>query len=162
MTAATDPQVHAKPLLIGEANPYGSDPEFALYPDPPNCAGHRLCHKVMGLDPDDYLRRFDRANLCPREWRLKEARVRATLLRSHVRGLMVLLGARVCAAFEVDFKPFSETGYFTNAGRSDVGPQVYVPQYVVLPHPSGLSRSWNAPGAYDRARLVLREAGVLP
>lgn len=66
-----------KPLLVGEANPYGSDPAFALYPSPPGCSGDRLCRLVMGLDPDDYLERFERANLCPRRWSLAEARTRA-------------------------------------------------------------------------------------
>ena len=29
--------------------------------------------------------------------------------------------------------------------------------FVVLPHPSGLSRAWNEAGAYERARALLRE-----
>lgn len=33
---------------------------------------------------------------------------------------------------------------------------------AVLSHPSGRNRAWNAPGTYERARAVLREAGVLP
>ncbi len=32
---------------------------------------------------------------------------------------------------------------------------------VVLPHPSGLNRFWNRPGAFEGARELLREAGAL-
>jgi hypothetical protein len=145
-----------KPLLVGEANPYGGDLEFALYPYPPGCSGDRLCRLVMELDPDDYLERFDRANLCPSRWSMREARPRAAAIRRERDAPIVLLGAKVCAAFEVDFVPFRLVGDRT-AGR---GPRD--PVYVVLPHPSGLSRAWNAPGAYARARGVLREAGALP
>lgn len=109
-----------RPLLVGEANPYGGDPSFALYPSPPWCSGERLCRLVLGLDPDEYLGRFDRQNLCPRSWHLPAARARAE-------------------------EPFT--------ARDGL---------VLLPHPSGLSRLWNAPGSFARAREVLRVAGVLP
>jgi hypothetical protein len=145
-----------RPLLVGEANPYGSAPEFALYPSPRGCSCDRLCRLVLGLDPDDYLERFDRVNLCPREWSIRDARIRAETIRKELRDApVVLLGAKVCAAFEVTFRPFSAVGGRVRAGS-------WVPVYVVMPHPSGLSRAWGAPGAYERARAVLREAGVLP
>lgn len=143
-----------KPLLIGEANPYGSDPEFALYPAPRGCSGDRLCRLVMQLDPDDYLERFDRMNLCPREWDLLEARGRAALLLvdARARGApVVLLGAKVTRACGSAFEPF------TVLSGTDL-----VPTRAVLPHPSGLARAWGVPGAYERARTVLRAAGVLP
>lgn len=71
----------------------------------------------------------------------------------------VLLGAKVSSVFgwllnREDFKPFTrheETAYVRTRPRS----------YIILPHPSGLSRAWNEPGAFERARGVLREAGVL-
>lgn len=148
-----------KPLLVGEANPYQSDPRlaqrFALYPDPPRCAGWNLCHRVMGLTEREYLTRFDRVNLCAGKWSMREAREHAarlaflrppsTPVAGEVHGRkFLLLGAKVCKAFEVSFTPFITLGRFT-----------------ILPHPSGLSRAWNEPGAYERARSVLREAGVL-
>jgi hypothetical protein len=157
-----------RPLLVGEANPYGGDPEFALYPSPPGCAGHRLCRLVMQLDPDDYLERFDRANLCARAWKMTEARARAAeLATEYVDVPVVLLGAKVCRAFEVAFDPFSFVDAVNRVWRTDASgapeaPIERTPQYVILPHPSGLSRLWNAPGAYDRARAALRAAGVLP
>lgn len=146
-----------KPLLVGEANPYGSDPHYALYPDPPGCAGDRLCRKVMGLEPDDYLERFDRVNLCPSRWSTRGARERAAaLLEEYPQVPLVLLGAKVTRAFRWLFTPFESwvASEVAIIGRGRT--------FVCLPHPSGLSRAWNAPGAYDRARSVLREAGALP
>ena len=152
-TTASIARLHAKPLLVGEANPYGSDPAFALYPSPPGCSGERLCRLILGLDPDDYLDRFDRVNLCPRAWDELEARSRAATLfvEAHARGVpIVLLGAKVTRASGTDFVPF------TVLARTSL-----CPTRVVLPHPSGLARAWHAPGAYERARAVLRGAGVL-
>lgn len=148
-----------KPLLVGECNPHGADPRFALWPDPPGCAGHRLCHRVMGLEPDDYLARFDRANLCKRKWSLVEARRSATALwcGREDGSVLVLLGAKVSSAFGYEeFRPFTVNSHswleFDDLRRGRV---------VVLPHPSGLSRAWNALGAFERARATLREAGAL-
>lgn len=66
-----------KPLLVGEANPYGGDPAYALYPYPRGCSGHRLCEKVMGLTDREYLDCFERVNLCPTKWSMRQARARA-------------------------------------------------------------------------------------
>ncbi len=169
-----------KPLLVGEANPYQSDPRlaqrYALYPDPERCAGWNLCHRVMQLDEDEYLRRFDRVNLCDGKWGMKEAREHAgaltikyllswvdenALAASSPHKSFVLCGSKVCSAFtgaarlrglpEVSFQPFTiNTEYWSK-----------MLPLVILPHPSGLSRAWNEPGAHERARAVLREAGVL-
>lgn len=160
-----------RPLLIGEQNPYQSDPRlaqrFALYPDPPGCAGWRLCHKVMQLEEGDYLTRFDRVNLCDGKWSVREARRKADDISRDAR-TYVLFGAKVSSVFgwllnREDFKPFT---------RYEEAAHVHVPRlsplslrrprsYIILPHPSGLSRAWNEPGAFERARAVLREAGVL-
>ena len=136
-----------KPLLVGETNPYGGADEFALYPSPPGCTGHRLCHLILQLDADEYLERYDRANLCVGKWSAPRAREEALRLSSkHQAGTIVLLGSKVCSGFGLPFRPFETT----------VGAR-----FVVLPHPSGLNRMWGEPGAFDRARAVLREAGVL-
>ena len=148
-----------KPLLVGEANPYGGDPWFALYPSPPGCSGDRLCRLVLGLDPDDYLERFERANLCAGKWSGREASTRASALLCERRaGVFVLLGARVSRAFQWPFDPFTVRSL--SWAPRDMGGSHGV-RVVTLPHPSGLSRAWHVPGAYERARAVLREAGVL-
>lgn len=53
-----------RPILVGEANPYGGDPRYALYPLPENSAGGRLCRLILKLEVRQYLRSFDRRNLC--------------------------------------------------------------------------------------------------
>jgi hypothetical protein len=143
-----------KPLLVGEVNPYGPAEEFALYPDPPGCAGWRLCRLVMRLEPDDYLDRFDRVNLCAHKWSAPEARRRADEISRDAR-TYVLLGRKVSGAFSHvlgrAMEPFVWYEQADDAER----------RYVVLPHPSGLNRMWGEPGALDRAWTVLQRAGVL-
>lgn len=127
--------------LVGESNPYGGDEEYALYPSPDGCSGHRLCCLILAMRRTDYLREFDRVNLCVGPWRLRDARTRAQEIRraNHVRGgKLVLLGAKVCKAFGVEYAPFT---------ADDV--------QAVLPHPSGLCRTWNLEGAYEGARVTV-------
>jgi hypothetical protein len=145
------------PLFVGESNPYGSSPDFALYPSPRGCSGERLCRLVLDLAPEDYLAFSDRANLCDGRWSIAEARREAARLGAeHGRATIVLLGSKVCAAFGVPFDPF------TLRSSLDHVPRSVLPRFAILPHPSGLSRAWNVPGAFDRARVTLRRARVLP
>jgi hypothetical protein len=106
----------------------------------------------MGLSVKDYIRGFERANLCAGEWSMREAREAAREIGSRAMTeqsgrTWILLGSKVCAAFGVDYLPFT---WLSTA------------KTVVLPHPSGRARAWNEPGAFDRAREVLTRAGVLP
>ena len=131
------------PLLVGEVNPYGADPAFALYPYPRGASGDRL-REILGLTTAEYLRRFDRANLCSRKWDAAAARGRATdLLGERPGGTFVLLGVKVQSAFGVDRTREPHATFIT------------------LPHPSGRSRAWNVPGARESARLALQSAGCL-
>lgn len=145
-----------KPLLIGEANPYQTDrrmaDRYALHPDPPLASGGRLCHFVMGLDEETYLRAFDRMDLCFPKWVMKAARVKAAqlLVERGPEDVIVLCGAKVAAAFSLPSTPF-----VVYAGDG-------LPTRVVIAHPSGLCRVWHEPDAVVRAREVLRRAGVLP
>lgn len=140
-----------KPLLVGELNPYGADPDFALYPLPARASGDRLCRLVMGLRRGQYLAAFDRVNLCTGKWSAPAARKRADeLCADDERQLFVLLGVKVSAAF-LPGKPKAFTIEQRCAGT-----------FVVLPHPSGLCRVWDEPGSVERARKLLTEAGVLP
>ena len=87
---------------------------------------------------------------------MREARPRAAeLSRSH--DVIVYFGAKVCKAFDTKFDPFFVSTRFMDMESGVLSPH----QRVILPHPSGLSRAWNEPGAFERARAVLREAGVL-
>jgi hypothetical protein len=129
-----------KVTLVGEANPYGGDPYYALYPHPEGCSGWRLCCLVLGMRRVDYLAAFDRVNLCPRDWDGRQARSAADALTLEGKRL-VLCGAKVCRAFSVPYVPFcAARGFPTQSGA------------LVLPHPSGLCRKWNEAGSYQRAR----------
>lgn len=132
-----------KPFIVGENNPYGPDPHFALYPAPKGCAGWRLCHLVLQLRPHEYMARFERRNLLAQtRWSVVDARAAAGKLAEEIGdGKVILLGAKVCAAFRLDFEPFTVV-----RGKA-----------AILPHPSGLSRAWNDPAAFERARATVRE-----
>jgi hypothetical protein len=145
-----------KPLLVGELNPYGADPKFALYPFPRGAAGDRLCRLIMGLSGGEYMARFDRVNLCAGRWSVRDARAMANRLsrEAEERPAIVLLGRKVSDAFGIEYEPFT-----VKRGRERAG--AWRTTVVVLPHPSGLCRTWNETGAIDRARAALVEAGVL-
>lgn len=125
----------SKIILVGETNPYGAEPYYALYPAPDGCAGHRLCCRILGMHRHVYLQTFDRANLCEGNWSLRDARKKAVeLLRGG--GKFILLGSKVCAGFGVPFVPF--------VVQDEV--------LLKLPHPSGLCRLWHEAGSMQRAR----------
>jgi hypothetical protein len=131
-----------KPLLVGEANPYGGDPYYALYPAPDGCSGHRLCCLILGMARHDYLEVFDRINLCPHRWNMREARQRAeTIWTGEQAPRVILCGSKVATAWQVPFVPFeiSEGG-----------------TVLVLPHPSGLCRLWAQRDSFRRARTAVK------
>lgn len=140
-----------KPLLIGEDNPRSLDPRYALYPLPKGCAGWRLCFKILGLTEREYLRTFDRVNLCEGPWDLVRARARSALILAGEPRTLILLGSKVAQAFGADFSVF--TGAVWGSALS--GSRGCFTAYR-LPHPSGRCLEWNDPGAIDRARGLLR------
>lgn len=134
----------AKPWIIGELNPYGPDAEFAMYPLPTNSAGGRLCSLILGMRRVDYLREFERRNLCVGKWSIRAARAAASEILEQTepqRAPLILLGSKVCAGFGVPFTPWPVDRWVVN--------QCPV---TVLPHPSGLCRLWHEPRAIERAR----------
>ena len=138
-------------LLVGEDNPYGSDPEFALYCYPPGCSGYRL-RRILGLPQHQYLG-LHRVNLCDGTWSAKRARERALeLLDPHASwDVMVLLGRKVTETFEkvaLDGAPLVPFSTKTCCPGMTL---------VSLPHPSGRNLVWNQPPARERARQILRE-----
>lgn len=134
----------AKPFLIGDNNPYGADPEFALWPSPEGSAGWRLCVVILGMGRTAYCDAFERRNLLEQsKWSAPAARIAAAAMREEMKGApAILLGAKVCKAFGYDFVPFM---------RCEREP------FVLLPHPSGLCRLWNDPASIRRARVVVAE-----
>lgn len=143
-------------LLVGEQNPYGPDQRYALFPEPPNCAGWRLCHKVLGIPRRIYMSHYDRVNLCNGPWRVRDARqAAAAILDKPEWRVLVLLGAKVTAAFGRDFRPFTSLWVQEDYGSDQR-------KMVILPHPSGRNLIWNDPSSYVRAREILAHAGALP
>ena len=139
-------------LLVGEDNPYGSDPAFALYCYPLGCAGYRL-RRILGLPQHQYLA-LHRKNLCDSAWAKKaaEARVFEILSPTAPWNVVVLLGRKVTKAFasvaldDADFVPFTT--------------RVCCPgmTLVSLPHPSGANAgSWSGDKPRERARQIMRE-----
>jgi hypothetical protein len=121
--------------FVGESNPYGGNPVYALYPEPHGCTGWRLCHLILKMDPGVYRDTYGRANLVRGAWSMPRAREAAAALRA-TGHRFVLLGAKVAAAFGHRFEPFTTP----------------VTTELILPHPSGLNRMWAEPGMFDRAR----------
>lgn len=145
----------ARPLLVGESNPYGRDPRYALFPLPLGSVGARLCRTVLDLEIGQYLKLFDRANLLELgrdgKWKVREAELaaRGLLLMREVSPL-VLLGTRVANAFTAhDPAPYSSWTFTDERDREW--------RALYLPHPSGRSRAWNVEGAFERARLLVKQ-----
>lgn len=137
-----------QPVLVGELNPYGSNPAHALFCWPPNSAGERLQRRVFAMWRAEYLA-LKRHNLCTGKWSDRAAREAASALQllypPQDHGF-VLLGSKVAAAFHVPFVPFSvQRGTDPGDDRN----------HVVLPHPSGRCRLWNRAGAYEEARALV-------
>lgn len=149
----SDPKV----WLIGETNPYQDDPEdsirYAMYPEPPESAGGRLCNLILGMHERDYLRSFERRNLLAGKWSAPLARASAACLTWEMGDgdVVLLLGRKVFEAFVPERQRLSDWPLF---GRITFPVRPAVPRlsFVALPHPSGLSRFWAGPETYARCR----------
>lgn len=136
------------PTFVGESNPHGPDPKYALFCWPVGSAGWRLAHVVLGLSRRTYLS-CPRLNLLtgPR-WSVPAAREAATaILNAPPTDVLILLGRKVAAAFDV-------AGVPTFGSKRLIGG----PLVVVLPHPSGRCRDWSEPDAVARARAAVGAA----
>ena len=147
-----DPKV----WLIGETNPYQDDPEesirYAMYPEPPESAGGRLCNLILGMTERDYLRSFERRNLLAGPWEGKgvteRARASAACLSWEMNpgDQVLLLGAKVVGAF-FPGEPWEAFACFhlppgsgDPRGRGAEGHRGPFLHFAALPHPSGLNR----------------------
>jgi hypothetical protein len=149
-------------VLVGEDNPHDKEPFFDLYDVPVNSAGARLRTKILGCSRAVYFGPdVHRANLCRGKWSAPKAREEAArLARLHPTATFVLLGKKVRDAFGIYQLDGDETIRVIR-GKNWVSELVSQPRTVVLlPHPSGRCRAWNEPGAIERARWALRDAGL--
>ena len=133
-------------ILVGELNPHNQDPLVALFPLPEHCAGGRL-RKILGISLARYLG-LARRNLCAGKWTMTEARRAAQATVDEGWDAIVMLGARVRAAFHLT----ARVPAFTASAP-----------FVSLPHPSGRNLIWNDPGRIQEAReLLSRVAPAIP
>lgn len=124
-------------LLVGETNPFGGDPAFALYHEPRYSSGNQL-RLILGLTDDEY-EALGKINLCTGRWSTPQARRTWAHVVLGAR-LVVLLGRKVQLATKGP-EPFEHV---------TLGPSVL----LGLPHPSGLNRIWHQAGARNRARAA--------
>ncbi len=146
MTPGTERET-PRPLLVGEANPFGGGAEWALFPRPTGSSGDRLRRLVFGVTEETYLASFSRANLFPEppvgRWRAHEASRAAEALAKPP--VVIGLGKKVAAAFGV-------------AGALPVVRAFNDFVFVGIPHPSGRCHAWSDPETLARCRELLREA----
>ena len=133
-------------LLVGELNPYGVDPRFALYFLPRRASGNRL-RIILGLSDVDYCR-LSKVNLCSGRWSRDAARREAArLVDEREESVFFLLGARVREAF-------NGPSFFRVSRVTSVRGQSK--HLFVLPHPSGLNHMWNDLSNVEAARNSAR------
>lgn len=143
-------------VIVGESNPYGADPCFALYHLPRRASGDRL-REHLGLTDETY-EAIDKVNLCAGRWNMAEARERGWGLASRY-DVLVLLGVKVAVALDMPGATF--TARVRNGKFEDGTPRTWT--LVSIPHPSGRNRTWDSDrvwrdlGARDIARALLRE-----
>lgn len=136
--------------IVGELNPYGANPRYALYHEPRNASGDRL-RRILGLTVRSYVP-LPKYNLCVGDWSMKAARARAQEIWD-AHDLIVTLGVRVRSAFNQ---------LIGTPGCSGVGlDMIHGHTVVTLPHPSGLCRAWNiTENVADARELVQRYTGL--
>lgn len=148
-------------VLVGELNPYGGAPDFALYPEPPHSAGGRL-PAILGISEDEQLATW-RANLCYGAWDNEDAaRTMRRLLEEEVPwSRLVLLGSRPRRAFETLGLDTTLAGSGLECEHRRVVLHGMRPfSVVMMPHPSGRCRLWNVPGVKKAAAAMY--AGTRP
>jgi hypothetical protein len=136
-----------KVLMVGELNPYGSNPALALYHLPRNASGDRL-RTILGLSDKSYATMLAKANLCYGAWdRYSAEKVADDILLRTPFTTIVLLGAKVREAFQ-------GPPVFTTITRNTI--KYGTKTLVGLPHPSGRCRDWYDPQSHSRARTLLK------
>lgn len=128
-------------ILVGELNPFGSDPRYALYHEPEHASGGRL-RRILGLSVRTYAGLAKR-NLCVWKWSMRAAKTAADKLVAEDWDCIVMLGARVRAAFHLTAKCPAFARYA---------------RFVSLPHPSGRNLIWNDPRTISMTREIMMNA----
>lgn len=145
-TRIAGPEACAKLLLVGELNPYGSDPRYALYNEPAGSAGGRLQRLIFGIDGRRWYLPIWRVNLCVGAFDRDEAKRRAAELVGEAPwSTIVLLGRQVQRAFGI----LSRDGFLETTAPGDRW-------FIGMPHPSGRNPAWLDRSNIDHARAMMR------
>lgn len=141
-----------RPILLGISNPHSPHPDDALSTRPINASGYRLYIMIkeaanrQGRDfsEGDYMEGFDRRNLFTPENMVNGKLIVSKALSSLARRMVVMLGQKVPNHLGIKDITFSNNaknvGYF---------------RYHVIPHPSGLCRSYNDPEVREQVGNLL-------
>lgn len=138
-----------KPILVGMVNPHNLDPRWALAPFGKNTAGKRLFlilkSRVPAVRRIEYVKRFERVNLCHGTYDETRAHMGAQMLREKWSGRhILLLGGAVRRAF--GFPPCL-IDPVEDGGNT----------WFQLPHPSGRCLWYNDPTNRARAADLLTQ-----
>lgn len=154
LTQCTGPSV----AIVGELNPYGADPRYALYHEPAGASGDRL-RRILGLTVRSYVS-LTKYNLCVGKWSAPLARERAAEIWDEHRTI-IMLGSKVRSGFD-DLIGKSGTSSKPPLGYGFLNDDISH-RLIWLPHPSGLNQMWNDRTNVLRSReLVEVYAGIPP
>jgi hypothetical protein len=166
-TRTDGPEATNLVLIVGETNPYGADPDYALYHLPERAAGGRLQASIMGVSARHWYLPMWRTNLCTGAWDSGEAKDRAAVLLDSAAPwrTIIMLGKQVMRSFTFhtwqQAMPFTSYASWRRSSNDDIAPdRDRMFTLVALPHPSGRNTIWNTPKAVAQAREVLGE--VIP
>jgi hypothetical protein len=140
-----------RPIILGMNNPLGPDPHYALWPDPPGCAGWRLwkmLSDVSGAGKRQYISAFDRRNiLSSQTWAGREAREAGGRVWAEVAPgqLVVVLGRQVEWALGLERGPLIHPR------------EVRDVTVRLVPHPSGRNLFYNEPANRLMVGTLLEE-----
>lgn len=157
------PQACSRILLVGELNPYGADPGYALYHEPPNSAGGRLQRLILGVSARRWYLPIWRTNLCEGAWDMDEALDGAGVVLGLDQApgpwdVIVALGVSVNSALRR--RAFRTLTHLTSWPEpfETIGLVLSTHQVTVvnLPHPSGRNLVWNEPDRVQAARDLMR------
>lgn len=139
-------------VIVGMDNPQSARPEHALWTQPPGCSGHRLWRMATartGISEEEWLAMTDRRNLCVGGWDLQRAKAQAEEWRPELeQRTVVQLGVSVYGAMR----------HHSHRGMLRMPLEWQIDRdWVYIPHPSGLCRSYNDDTIVAAVEIVLAD-----
>lgn len=160
-----------KTVIVGIAPARPGEEGQPLSAIAPQSTGRKIAD-MMGVAPKEYMRAFDRINLCPfarasgipvNEWKPAASNLGASLLRGR---RVILLGVNVAQCFGLVIAPKHDyLKWWDYPGTSvpgygligwNAGSRRPPFSHAILPHPSGRNRWYNEPENKEAASLFLK------